>query len=380
MKKDCYDFLNKKRNIDTYIYNTLCKTQSMFKYHNLPDTIPEKILEKFLQKNGFTCFAKYENDLYIFYGGLGGKQDVYYRPTICTISNPALNFSADLEIDKDCVIVDNDSYRLGLIPIIEKYSAMLVENDISTFLATVNTRITTIFSGGDDITKNSAEEYLRNIFAGKLGVIADNAFLNSLSINPASRTKDNALTDLITQNQYLKACLLNEIGLNANTQLKKERLVTAEIENNTDCLYPFIDDMLECRRTGIEKVNEMFGTDIEVELNSSWDYRAYNGMSVHNTNEEIELGEIENESNVEKNDGENTGENAVDNIDRYEKDGNRNSEKEVNEPSDEPADEPSDEPVDEPSDEPSDEPVDEPSDEPVDEPADDEKEKKVGDK
>ena len=101
--------------------------------------------EKFLQKNGFACFAKYENDLYIFYGGLGGKQDVYYRPTICTISNPALNFSADLEIDKDCVIVDNDSYRLGLIPIIEKYSAMLVENDISTFLATVNTRITTIF-------------------------------------------------------------------------------------------------------------------------------------------------------------------------------------------------------------------------------------------
>ena len=369
MKKDCYDFLNKKRNIDTYIYNTLCKTQSMFKYHNLPNTIPEKILEKFLQKNGFTCFAKYENDLYIFYGGLGGKQDVYYRPTICTISNPALNFSADLEIDKDCVIVDNDSYRLGLIPIIEKYSAMLVENDISTFLATVNTRITTIFSGGDDITKNSAEEYLRNIFAGKLGVIADNAFLNSLSINPASRTKDNALTDLITQNQYLKACLLNEIGLNANTQLKKERLVTAEIENNTDCLYPFIDDMLECRRIGIEKVNEMFGTDIEVELNSSWDYRAYNGMSVHNTNDEIELGEIENESNVEKNDGETAGENVVDNIDRYEKDGNRNSEKEVNEPAE--ADEPAE--AGEPAE--ADEPAEAGEPAEADEPAEDEKEK-----
>ena len=372
MKKDCYDFLNKKRNIDTYIYNTLCKTQSMFKYHNLPNTIPEKILEKFLQKNGFTCFAKYENDLYIFYGGLGGKQDVYYRPTICTISNPALNFSADLEIDKDCVIVDNDSYRLGLIPIIEKYSAMLVENDISTFLATVNTRITTIFSGGDDITKNSAEEYLRNIFAGKLGVIADNAFLNSLSINPASRTKDNALTDLITQNQYLKACLLNEIGLNANTQLKKERLVTAEIENNTDCLYPFIDDMLECRRIGIEKVNEMFGTDIEVELNSSWDYRAYNGMSVHNTNDEIELGEIENESNVEKNDGETAGENVVDNIDRYEKDGNRNSEKEVNEPAE--ADEPAE--AGEPAE--ADEPAEAGEPAEADEPAEDEKEKEKG--
>ena len=339
MKKDCYDFLNKKRNIDTYIYNTLCKTQSMFKYHNLPETIPEKILEKFLQKNGFACFAKYENDLYIFYGGLGGEPDVYYRPTICTVANTALNFSADLEIDKDCVIVDNDSYRLGLIPIIEKYSAMLVENDISTFLATVNTRITTIFAGGDDNTKNSAEEYLRNIFAGKLGVIADNTFLNSLSINPASRTKDNALTDLITQNQYLKACLLNEIGLNANTQLKKERLVTAEIENNTDCLYPFIDDMLECRRIGVEKVNKMFGTSIEVELNSSWDYRAYNGMSIHNTDEEIEIGEIENESNDKENAGENAGENVTNVDTRNGKETESDIEQDIEDDPAEPADE-----------------------------------------
>ena len=311
----------------------------MFKYHNLPETIPEKILEKFLQKNGFACFAKYENDLYIFYGGLGGEPDVYYRPTICTVANPALNFSADLEIDKDCVIVDNDSYRLGLIPIIEKYSAMLVENDISTFLATVNTRITTIFAGGDDNTKNSAEEYLRNIFAGKLGVIADNTFLNSLSINPASRTKDNALTDLITQNQYLKACLLNEIGLNANTQLKKERLVTAEIENNTDCLYPFIDDMLECRRIGVEKVNKMFGTSIEVELNSSWDYRAYNGMSIHNTDEEIEIGEIENESNDKENAGENAGENVTNVDTRNGKETESDIEQDIEDDQAEPADE-----------------------------------------
>jgi hypothetical protein len=329
LKKECYDFLNKQKNIDTYILNTLCKTQSMFKYHNLPDTIPEKILEKFLQKNGFTCFAKYENDLYIFYGGLGGKPNVYDSPTICTVSNPALNFSADLEIDKDCVIVENDSYKMGLIPIIEKYSAMLVENDISTFLATVNTRITTIFAGGDDNTKNSAEEYLRNIFAGKLGVIADNTFLNSLSINPASRTKDNALTDLITQNQYLKACLLNDIGLNANTQLKKERLLTAEIENNSDSLYPFIDDMLECRRIGVDKVNKMFGTSIEVELNSSWDYRLYNGMSIHNTEDEIDLEDLENENNGKENVSEDVNPNVVDVNPRNGKEVERNSEKDL---------------------------------------------------
>ena len=39
--------------------------------------------------------------------------------------------------------------------------------------------------------------------------------------------------------------------------------------------------MLDSRRKGLEKVNAMFGTDIEVELNSSWDYRAFNGKSIH---------------------------------------------------------------------------------------------------
>lgn len=339
MKKECYDFIDKRKNIETYILNTLCKTQSMFKYHNLPDTIPEKILEKFLQKHGFVCFATYNNELYIFYGGLGGMSDVYNQPTICTVSNSALNFSKDLEIDKDCIIMENDSYKMGLIPIIEKYSAMLVENDISTFLATVNTRITTIFSGGDEITKNSAEEYLRNILAGKLGVIVDNPFLNSLVINPASKSQDNSIQNLITQNQYIKACLLNELGLNANTQLKKERLISAEIANNSDSLYPFIDDMLECRRMGIDKVNKMFGTSIEVELNSSWDYRLYNGMSVHNTQEEIDLEDVENEADNQENHSENAGTNVIDDNSRNGKEIERNFDKNITDDKDVPDDE-----------------------------------------
>lgn len=296
-----YDFLDKEKNFKNYVLNTFCKTQSMFLYHNLPESVPQNILEKFLQMYGFACFAKYNDELYIFQGGLGGSPDVYNEPTTCTVANPALQLSKDFVIDKDCIIVKNDSFNQGLTPIIEKYCSMLVENNISTLLATINTRITNIFAGGDEITKNSAEEYLRNIIAGKVGVIATNAFIDSLSINPASRAQDNTISNLITQNQYIKSCLLNDIGLSANTLLKKERLLNAEIAQSSDSLYPFIDDMLRCRRKGIEKVNKMFGTSIEVELNSSWDYRLYNGMSIHNTQEEIELEEIENETDNQEN-------------------------------------------------------------------------------
>ena len=304
-----YDYQNKQKNISTYIFNYLNRTNSMFKYHNLPDTIPADMLESFLQRNGYACIAKHEDSLYAFVGGLGGELDVYYRPTICTVANPALNLSKDFVIDKDCIIMKNDTNLQGLLPIILRYSSMLVENDISMILATYNTRLQKIISASDDSTIASAKEYLSQIISGKQGIIADNAFLKSLNMNDSS--KDNkVIEELIKQNQYLKSTMLNEIGLQANTNLKKERLVSAEIESNSESLYPIVDDMLKCRKNAIEKVNEMFGTGIEVEFNSSWDLRPLNGMSIHNTNDEVDMKDIEGENN------ENTDKETSDETDR----------------------------------------------------------------
>lgn len=291
-----YNYQDKTKNINTYVFNYLNKTNSMFKYHNLPKSIPADVLESFLQRNGYVCIAKHENALYAFVGGLGGELDVYYRPTICTVTNPALNLSKDFVIDKDCIIIKNDTNLQGLLPIILRYSSMLVENDISMVLATYNTRIQKIVSASDDGTIASAKEYLSQIVSGKQGIIADNAFLKSLDVKDSS-TDNKIIEELIKQNQYLKSSMLNEVGLQANTNLKKERLVSAEIESNSESLYPIVDDMLKCRKNALEKVNEMFGTNIEIEFNSSWDLRPLNGMSVHNTDDEIDMKDIEDENN-----------------------------------------------------------------------------------
>ena len=291
-----YDYLEKKRNIGIENEIAYNKTMAMFKYHNLPDSLPCYELENLLQKNGFACVAKVESELYAFDGGLGGEPDVYYRPTICTVANPALNLSKDFVINKDCVIVKNDSNLVGLSHTISKYNTLITENEITMLIALINSRMSVIFSGSDSATKTSAEQYLNMIKQGKLGVISDNAFLESLSINMGNNTRNNVFEDLIRLNMYLKASLNNAIGLNSNTAMKKERLITAEIDVNNTSLYPLIDDMLECRRIGVEKINELFGTEITVELNSSWDYRQFNGMSIHNTDSEIDLENVARET------------------------------------------------------------------------------------
>ena len=296
-----YNYQDKTKNINTYVFNYLNKTNSMFKYHNLPESIPSDMLELFLQRNGYVCIAKHENTLYAFVGGLGGELNVYYQPTICTVANPALNLNKDFVIDKDCIIMKNDTNLQGLLPIILRYSSMLVENDISMVLATYNTRIQKIVSASDDNTIASAKEYLSQIVSGKQGIIADNAFLKSLDVKDSS-TDNKIIEELIKQNQYLKSSMLNEIGLQANTKLKKERLLSAEIESNAESLYPIVDDMLKCRKNAVEKVNQMFDTNIEVEFNSSWDLRPLNGVSIHNTNDEIDIKDVEGENDKETSD------------------------------------------------------------------------------
>ena len=266
---------NKKNNAkqkigESHVLYMLNRTQAMFDYEGLPETIPARNLEIILQLNG-NCFAtKVNGDYYVFAGGLGGEPDVYYEPTIYTVANPALNFSKCLEIDKDGVLIRNDSYGVGLLPMFKKYASLLTENEITMRVCDITTRMAFLLSAADDRTKASAEQFLERILDGKLGVISDNAFLESLKVNPTTSNNAIRLTDLIEYQQYLKAAWFNDLGINANYNMKRESISPNEAQLNDDALLPLVDDMLEARKLGIEKFNNMYGLDVKVSLSSSW--------------------------------------------------------------------------------------------------------------
>lgn len=264
-----YEFDKKEQCMRNYIVYMLDRTQRMFEYKGLPDTIPARMLEFQLQVNGFTCIAKHNGELYAYWGGLGGEPDVYLRPTICVVSNAAQKFSKSFKIDEDCVIIRNDAFLYGMMPLFRRYATAMVENDLSFRLASINSRIQALITAPDDTTAAAGNKYLKDIEDGKLGVIASNEFLDGLKAQPIQGSM-RTFTDLIEYQQYLKASWFNEIGLNANYNMKREKLSTTESQMNNDALLPLVDDMLEQRRLGVEKVNEMFGTNITVDFCSSW--------------------------------------------------------------------------------------------------------------
>lgn len=266
-----FDFANKDKCISQHIAYMINRTQSMFRYEGLPSTMPQRDIELMLQLNGSIGVAQVDGNLYAFTGGFGGEPNVYYRPTLYTVANPALKLSKSFVIDEDIKIVGNDTLMIGLLPMLERYSTGITETELSLKLATINARIISLISSGDDRARESAEKYIEDIEKGELSVIAENEFLEGIKTQPyANSGNSNQITQLIELEQYWKASLFNELGLNANYNMKRESINAGESQLNNDALFPLVDDMLKRRQDGFDGVNDMFGTDIRVELASSW--------------------------------------------------------------------------------------------------------------
>lgn len=252
-----------------YFRNMLARTQGMFKWSGLPDTIPQRNFELILQTCGNACITKVNDKLYAFWGGLGGVPDVYYEPTLYTISNPALDYSAQLEIGKECIRVRNDATGQGLAGLNARYADMLAENDITMIIKDILYRMPALISASDDRTAESARQYLDDIITGKLGVISESEFFDGLKSSPGDHSQ-NHITDLIEYQQYLKASWYNELGINANYNMKRERLQSDEVGLNEDILLTYIENMLTSRKKACEEINALYDTDISVELDGIW--------------------------------------------------------------------------------------------------------------
>ena len=274
-----YDFdkpLPKGLIFDSYIRYYLARCQSMFKYDGLPETIPQNWLEHYLMANGSCVFIKDGEDLIVTTGGMGGLPDRYYIPTQYIVSNPYVKEDTrkTYTIGQDCVLIRNDTYSQGLIPLLTRYCSQLTENDLTMQTADILSRAMLTITATDTQTKESVEKWLLDLRKGKLSAIGELPAMvgnqdRSVNITPFQAVA-STITDLIEYHQYLKASLYNELGLNANYNMKRESINSNESQLNDDMLHPLIDDMLARRREALEEVNAMFGTDITVEFNSAW--------------------------------------------------------------------------------------------------------------
>lgn len=261
---------DKAKVFENYCKYTFTRTQSMFTYEGLPDTIPVQWLESYLQRNGSCCIAEHEGKLYALLGNAGGELDEYYQPTIYTVANPALNLSKSFKIGEDCVYCKNDYDALGLVPLVSRYCGLMTENLLTVRISDINMRMMNLLSAPDDNTLQSTKQYLKDLEEGKLGVVGETPFFDGLKLQSKGVGNGDYMIQFIELQQYLKGSMYNELGINANFNMKREALSGQEVALNDDALMPLIDDMLKQRRAMCDELNQMFGLNVSVDYGSTW--------------------------------------------------------------------------------------------------------------
>lgn len=269
-----------KKKSARYIYQYMfARCMEMFQYKRLPKSLEAYIFDKWTMNNGISCITADDKGApRVFFGNLGGEYDVYYRPKKFIIANPhlgaqgfykeAIVFGEDEE--HDGVLMRNDTGWIGLFPMISRYSILMAENYVTLRVADIMLRIIAMLSAPTDKERAAAEAFLAKIEKGELGAIGDNPFFDGIKMQSPPSNNGSYLTQFIELQQYLLGSFYNEIGLSANYNMKREAIGKGESTLDQDALLPLCENMLKCRQEDFNKVNEMFGTDIEVNFSSSW--------------------------------------------------------------------------------------------------------------
>ena len=260
--------------IDFHFGMALARTLTMFEYDGLPETIPYRELEKILQLNSFAYWLQKDGQLYVFFGGLGGKPNEYYQPTDFIVANPYLQFFKVVKVNEEGVLMWNDYAHMGMYLMLRRYAELMAECDITLRFGLINDRLVSILYATNDGAKTSAEAFLKDVEDGaKLGVILGDQWLDDngdFRVNEYRKANTEDLKAIMELQQYLKASFWNDIGIQANYNMKRESINDSEAGMNEESLKPFVDEMLQCRKDALEKINKQFGTNITVKFASAW--------------------------------------------------------------------------------------------------------------
>lgn len=281
--KGCCDV---EANFRTYFKLLTNKAMSLFKLSGIEDleAFDERYFMEQLILRGKVAVAQFNDKLYALTGNWGGEPNAYYEPTQWIVANPVLGSKTLKVLNKDgskdtsgldgVVIALTDFDYLsegltgGLYPLIYKYSGLLADNDVSLNIAQINGRLSVAFTADSEAIANQAEDVLKDLYNGKPYRVLYQDLMDKIQVNPvAAAGTNNTLISLIETHRNLLQDFYNEMGIGYQGQMKRERVNEAEIGLMTGCLDISIWNMLKNLKEGIEKVNELFGTNISIDIN-----------------------------------------------------------------------------------------------------------------
>lgn len=254
---------------------------SMFEWKGLPESVDSRYIELHLFSNG--CMVYFDDEVM---GNLcldctyNGRLDVYGYPVLRRAYSSYNGYNRLLK-SSNSVIIWNNLLHIPSEADIRAYARRLWMLD-RIIDVNANAQKTPVLVQGNEKQRLSLLNLYKE-YDGNAPVIFGDSSLNTDGLKSIS-TGAPYVSDRIYE---LKNQIWNEaltyLGIsNINIQ-KKERLITDEVTRNQGGTVASRYSRLEARRQAVEKINRMFGTDIEV--NYREDYQEINPEDVFNNEE-----------------------------------------------------------------------------------------------
>lgn len=281
-------FLQNQRTYLQYINRLTELSISMFEWKNLPDTIDARFLELALFNDGMAVFFK---DEVMGYLGLqvmtGGALDVYRIP-ITRTAFAQNGYQIKLDTSNSVIIFNNMLHTNSILDV-QEMSKRLYEIQRTIDVNVIQQKTPKIITCTENqrlVMKNLYAQYMGNepfIFGDK------NLDLSGIkTLDTTSPYVADKLYDLKTQ--YWNEAL-TYLGISNVNTVKKERMITDEVQRNLGGTIASRYSRLFMRQQACEQINKMFG------LNISVDYREdMQVLDTYNANE----ANLSNEVDIDK--------------------------------------------------------------------------------
>lgn len=263
---------------DIHYRRLLVIASNVFKWSNLPSSLPQWELESRLFRFGYAVVFKHPKYGIVTSDGSVYGINIYNHASRFTYTQPILGSKNGTlgvsgvciyNTDVDANIVDSVGNTSVMGDMLRWFARMLTDIDVSTTIATLRARQTNAVVANTDVAKRAIDDYYARSEQGDINVpFAPSAmFENVTDLVQHYATNPTTIADLIQLKSQIMRDFYATFGVQT-VQHKNDRMITDEIDSDTDYLSANVDNMLKCRQRSASEINRKFGTNIFVEVNT----------------------------------------------------------------------------------------------------------------
>ena len=213
--------------------------------------------------------------------GLSGY-NFYYFPTTAILSNPLLTDSLELEIGKDCVLVNLTPDMMGIWDVIERYAEMLSNLDNAINMSIINNKFAFILAGKTKAAIQTLKKMLDLINSGQPAVFLDERVVDVKDGETPFQnwTRDNLKNSYLTTDQLLDLHTIlsdfdSEIGIPTVPYQKKER--ETEYESKSKVADGMARSLVwkRCIESSLKNVKKLY-PELDITFKLRWEVEDVN--------------------------------------------------------------------------------------------------------